>query len=99
MWFDEYHMDGLRFDATLYIRTIDGLGTGDLPEGWDLLRAITSSVRESRPDKILIAEDLQNDPAMTIFGEGGAGFHAQWDAGLCARCAGRSPPSTTPRGR
>ena len=38
MWFEEYHMDGLRFDATLYIRTIDGLGTGDLPEGWDVMR-------------------------------------------------------------
>jgi len=82
MWFDEYHMDGLRFDATLYIRTIDGLGTGELPEGWDVMRAITSSVRESRPDKILIAEDLQNDAAMTTFGEGGAGFHSQWDAGF-----------------
>ena len=35
MWLEEYHLDGLRFDATLYIRTIDGLGTGDLPEGWD----------------------------------------------------------------
>ena len=82
MWLDEYHLDGLRFDATLYIRTIDGLGTGDLPEGWDLMRAITTSVRESRPDKILIAEDLQNDAALTTFGEGGAGFHAQWDAGF-----------------
>jgi 1,4-alpha-glucan branching enzyme len=82
MWFDEYHMDGLRFDATLYIRTIDGLGTGDIPEGWDVMRAITSSVRETRPDKILIAEDLQNDAALTTFGAGGAGFHSQWDAGF-----------------
>ncbi len=82
MWFDEYHMDGLRFDATLYIRTIDGLGTGDIPEGWDVMRAITASVRETRPDKILIAEDLQNDAALTTFGEGGAGFHSQWDAGF-----------------
>jgi 1,4-alpha-glucan branching enzyme len=82
MWFDEYHMDGLRFDATLYIRTIDGLGTGDLPEGWDVMQAITSSVRETRPDKILIAEDLQNDAALTTYGDGGAGFHAQWDAGF-----------------
>ena len=35
MWLEEFHLDGLRFDATLYVRTIDGLGTGDLPEGWD----------------------------------------------------------------
>ena len=82
MWIDEHHLDGLRFDATLYIRTIDGVGTGDLPEGWDLMRSITASVRETRPDKILIAEDLQNDAALTTYGDGGAGFHAQWDAGF-----------------
>ena len=35
MWLEEFHLDGLRFDATLYVRTIDGLGTGDLPEGWE----------------------------------------------------------------
>ena len=61
MWLEEYHLDGLRFDATLYIRTIDGLGSGDLPEGWDLMRSITTAIRERHPDKILIAEDLQYD--------------------------------------
>ncbi len=65
MWLEEFHLDGLRFDATLYMRTIDGLGTGDLPEGWDLMRSITSTIRERHPDKILIAEDLQSDPAIT----------------------------------
>ncbi|MER7072066.1 alpha-amylase family glycosyl hydrolase [Terrabacter sp. NPDC000476] len=79
MWLEEFHLDGLRFDATLYVRTVDGLGTGDLPEGWDVMRAITSTVRERHPDKILIAEDLQADPAMTSTDDGGAGFHAQWD--------------------
>lgn len=82
MWLEEFHMDGLRFDATLYIRTIDGLGTGDLAEGWEVMRAITNTVRERHPDKILIAEDLQSDPAMTTSGDGGAGFHAQWDSGF-----------------
>ena len=61
------------------MRTIDGLGTGDLPEGWDLLRSITATIRERHPDKILIAEDLQSDPAITSTVDGGAGFHAQWD--------------------
>ncbi len=82
MWIDEHHLDGLRFDATLYIRTIDGVGTDDLPEGWDLMRSITASIRATRPDKILIAEDLQNDAALTTYGDEGAGFHAQWDAGF-----------------
>ncbi len=80
MWLDEFHLDGLRFDATLYIRTIDGVGTGDLPEGWDVLRSITDTIRERYPDKIVIAEDLQSDPSITSTDEGGAGFHAQWDA-------------------
>ncbi len=82
MWLEEYHLDGLRFDATLYVRTIDGVGTGDLPEGWDVLRSITSTIHERHPDKILIAEDLQGDPAITSVDDGGAGFHAQWDAGF-----------------
>ncbi|KJK11942.1 1,4-alpha-glucan branching protein [Terrabacter sp. 28] len=82
MWLEEFHLDGLRFDATLYVRTIDGVGTGDLPEGWDVLRSITSTIHERHPDKILIAEDLQGDPAITSVDDGGAGFHAQWDAGF-----------------
>ncbi|KRF35588.1 alpha-amylase family glycosyl hydrolase [Terrabacter sp. Soil810] len=79
MWLEEFHLDGLRFDATLYVRTIDGLGTGDLPDGWDLMQSITATIRERHPDKILIAEDLQADPAITSDDKGGAGFHAQWD--------------------
>ncbi|GAA2029027.1 alpha-amylase family glycosyl hydrolase [Terrabacter terrae] len=82
MWLEEFHLDGLRFDATLYVRTVDGLGTGDLPEGWELMRSITAAVRERHPDKILIAEDLQSDPAITTVDDGGAGFHAQWDPGF-----------------
>ncbi len=74
MWLEEFHLDGLRFDATLYVRTIDGLGTGDLPEGWDLMRSITTTIRERHPDKILIAEDLQSDPAITSADEGGGGL-------------------------
>ncbi len=79
MWVEEFHMDGLRFDATLYIRTIDGVGS-DIPEGWALMRSITDSVRGSYGDKILIAEDLQGDPALTS--PDGAGFHAQWEPGF-----------------
>lgn len=92
MWLEEYHLDGLRFDATLYIRTIDGVGTDDLPDGWQLMRSITSSIRERHPDTILIAEDLQGNRAITApadggggEGGGGAGFHAQWDAGFVHR--------------
>jgi 1,4-alpha-glucan branching enzyme len=79
MWIEEYHMDGLRFDATLYIRTVDGIGT-DIPEGWALMRDINTAIRDALPSKILIAEDLQGDPALTS--RDGAAFNAQWDVGF-----------------
>lgn len=82
MWLEEFHLDGLRFDATLYVRTVDGPGSGDVPEGWELMRSITAAVRERHPDAILIAEDLQSDPAITSTDDGGTGFHAQWDPGF-----------------
>lgn len=80
MWLEEYHVDGLRYDATMYIRTVDGAGN-DIPEGWSLLQWINGDVEERFPGKILVAEDLQNNEWLTkSIGEGGAGFHAQWDA-------------------
>lgn len=79
MWLREYHIDGLRFDMTPYIRSVDGTGR-DLPDGWELLRWITRDVREEFPRCILIAEDLHGDPGVTSTGPDGAGFHAQWDA-------------------
>jgi 1,4-alpha-glucan branching enzyme len=81
MWLEEYHVDGLRYDSTLYIRTIDGNEGNDLPDGWSLLQWINGDIRQNFPHSILIAEDLRNNPWLTKSpGEGGAGFHAQWDA-------------------
>ncbi len=78
MWLEEYRCDGLRYDMTLYIRTADG---SDLPEGWALTQRINSEVRERFPQKITIAEDLQDNDWLTKdVGAGGAGFHAQWCA-------------------
>lgn len=81
MWINEYHMDGLRFDMTLYIRSINGSGGDDIADGWSLMQWINDEVRSSGKPKITIAEDLRSVEAMT--GEtvhGGAGFNAQWDA-------------------
>ncbi|MHB8232945.1 MAG: alpha-amylase family glycosyl hydrolase [bacterium] len=81
MWLEEYHIDGLRFDCTQFIRTVDGLDNDDLPEGWSLLQWINEQIAQKYPGRITIAEDLQNNKWLTKdSGAGGAGFASQWDA-------------------
>lgn len=81
MWLGEYHVDGIRFDCTQFIRTIDGSREQDLPEGWSLLQWINSQISREFPGRITIAEDLQNNRWLTMdVGAGGAGFGSQWDA-------------------
>jgi 1,4-alpha-glucan branching enzyme len=83
-WLEEYHLDGLRFDMTLYIRNVRG-DEGDpgdaLAEGWSLLQWINGEIRERFPGRLTIAEDLRNKAEITgAIEHGGAGFGAQWDA-------------------
>jgi 1,4-alpha-glucan branching enzyme len=81
MWLDDYHVDGLRFDMTLYMRAVHADGTGDLPDGWSLAQWINGEIRQRYPGRITIAEDLQNNEWLTrAVGAGGAGYSAQWDA-------------------
>jgi len=81
MWLDDYRIDGLRFDATIYIRTADGSDEHDLPDGWSLLQWINEEVTRDYSGRITIAEDLRNNEWLTkTTGAGGAGFGAQWDA-------------------
>jgi 1,4-alpha-glucan branching enzyme len=84
MLLDEFHVDGLRFDGVSYIRTVngnDGDPADELPEGWSLLQWINEETRSRYPKRIMIAEDLKCSPWLTkTKGEGGAGFHSQWDA-------------------
>ena len=81
MWLEEYHVDGLRYDSTIYIRTVNGSSDRDLPDGWSLLQAINTLVTQKFPGRIAIAEDLQNNKWLTKdVGAGGAGFGSQWDA-------------------
>lgn len=80
MWLEEYHVDGLRIDSTLYIRNTGDSGTEELPDGWSLLQAINEMVAANYPGQITIAEDLQsNDWITKDVGAGGAGFGSQWD--------------------
>jgi 1,4-alpha-glucan branching enzyme len=80
LWLEEYHVDGLRFDSTLYIRTTDGSEEHDLPAGWRLMQQINSDIRARFPHCITIAEDLRSNAWLTKpTEENGAGFHSQWD--------------------
>lgn len=84
MWLEEFHVDGLRWDATAYIRNVhghDGDPGADIAEGWSLMQAINHEIDNRQPWKIIIAEDLQGNEWMTKdTGDGGAGFDAQWDS-------------------
>ncbi len=78
-WLNEYRLDGLRWDATSYIRSVDGSGQG-LGDGWNAMRYANDEINRTQPWKISIAEDLRNDAAMTqSTPAGGAGFDSQWD--------------------
>lgn len=79
MWLDAYGLDGLRWDATAYIRTRDG-GQFDLPEGWSLCQWLNDELKAAKPGCITIAEDLRDNPwVVKDTGAGGAGFSSQWD--------------------
>jgi len=80
MWVEDYHIDGLRMDMTLYIRSVRADGEPNLPEGWTLLQWINGEIREKHPNTLTIAEDLQHNDWLTkSVGEGGAGYGSQWD--------------------
>ena len=88
-WLEEFRCDGLRFDATLYIRTADGnpgRRASALPDGWSFMAWVNDEIRARQPWKLTIAEDLESDPALVLpTAKGGAGFGAQWDAGFIRR--------------
>jgi len=82
MWLDEYRCDGLRFDATAFIRNVHGnnndLGN-DIADGWSLMQWLNTEIDSRFPWKISIAEDIRNNEWITRdAGAGGAGFDAQW---------------------
>jgi 1,4-alpha-glucan branching enzyme len=84
MWLEEYHADGLRWDAVTYIKNIEGNEANpanDIPEGWSLMQWINEEIEKRFPGKISIAEDLKNNAWVTKDMErGGASFNAQWDS-------------------
>jgi 1,4-alpha-glucan branching enzyme len=84
MWFEEFHVDGLRWDAVHFIRNIKGKkssNTDEIPDGWSLMQWINGEISKRYPGKISIAESMLSNAWVTKdIGEGGAGFNAQWDS-------------------
>jgi len=83
MWLEDYQADGLRWDATSFIRDVDG-DAGDpataLPDGWGLMQWVNAEINARQPWKMSIAEDLRGKVELTRpITAGGAGFDAQWD--------------------
>jgi len=84
MWLEEARVDGLRWDATAYIRNVYGNNNDpahDVGNGWRLMQRINNEIDRRQPWKISIAEDLRDNSWITKdTGAGGAGFDAQWDS-------------------
>ncbi|MGH7554063.1 MAG: alpha-amylase family glycosyl hydrolase, partial [Longimicrobiales bacterium] len=82
-WLEECRLDGLRWDATAYIRNRHGNNdnpANDIADGWQLMRAINDETDDRQPWKLHIAEDLRDNAWITRdTAVGGAGFDAQWD--------------------
>ncbi len=95
-WIRDYSVDGLRWDATAYIRNVSGHDNdqgSDLPDGWTLMQWINSEMHKASKTALSVAEDLRANPfPLKAVKDGGAGFDAQWDgrfvhpvrASLCA---------------
>ncbi len=83
MWLEEYHCDGLRWDATAYIRNVYGHNNdfaNDIADGWRFMQWVNDERRQTSLQTISIAEDLRDNPWITKdTSAGGLGFDAQWD--------------------
>jgi 1,4-alpha-glucan branching enzyme len=80
-WVDSRGADGLRWDMTVYIRNFHGHDRdpgSDCEDGWRLMRDINRRIAEIRPDAIRMAEDMQDNAAITEWE--GAAFNTQWSA-------------------
>ena len=97
-WLDQFRAE-LRWDMTLYIRTVHGNPHDpgqSLADGWSLMQWINREIDDHFPWKISIAEDLQDEPWMTrSSGAGGAGFASQWAANFVHPVRRGSSPAAT----
>jgi 1,4-alpha-glucan branching enzyme len=84
MWIKDFGVDGLRWDATAFVRNVHGRDNdpdSDLPDGWMMMQWVNRQIRKARRSAFTIAEDLRCNPFLTKAPkDGGAGFSSQWDA-------------------
>jgi 1,4-alpha-glucan branching enzyme len=82
MWLNDFRLDGLRVDSTIFIRNAKGNNDdppNDIAEGWQLLQRITDLAKKIEPNSLMIAEDVGANGFITRpVPEGGAGFSSQW---------------------
>lgn len=86
MWLEDFHIDGLRLDSTVYLRNTEGHNndpTHDIPEAWKFIQEVNEYVKKRKPGAITVAEDVGgNDYITKPKQDGGAGFDTQWETGF-----------------
>ena len=82
MWLQDFRLDGLRVDSTIFIRNAKGNNddpANDLADGWSLLRQLNTLARKINPAALTIAEDVGCNEYLTKSkSDGGTGFSSQW---------------------
>jgi 1,4-alpha-glucan branching enzyme len=77
-----FQADGLRWDATKFMRTSDGNDANSIGDAWLVFRSINREINAEQPWKISIAEDFGAGSSITNDATsdttGGGGFDAQW---------------------
>jgi len=82
MWLRDFRIDGIRWDATKFMRLTDDEST-PIPDGITLVRELNDMMDREFTNKLSIAEDLAQLEEMTRPTDaGGYGFDSDWHAGF-----------------